>query len=163
VPELVVRQAPEQLAALSKALREAGRRDLQKELRTGLRRAAVPPQAAARENYRKRLPREGGLNKRAAAARMRVVPKGGTAPAVRLIATSPSGRRLDLRAVDSGLIRHPVYQSKDRPRPPWVSQRIRAHSFADAMIETAPEARREMERAMDVVKAKIEASTEGFT
>jgi hypothetical protein len=154
-----VRTAPEQLRALSRALKEAGDRGLRKELNAGLNRATKPMTAAARQNYRQRLPKRGGLNQRGARARMTTQKRTGRDPSIRIVAT---GMGLDLRAVDAGLIRHPVFQSQRNPDPPWVSQRIRPDTFTDAMIETAPQARREVDVAMQRVADKVEDSTRGF-
>jgi hypothetical protein len=109
--------------------------------------------AAARRNYERRLPERGGLNRKASKARMSVQKKTGRDPSIAIRAVA---RGVALRPVDAGLIRHPVFQSNKRRDPPWVSQRIPAHSFTDAMIETAPEARKEIDHVLEDIGRKID-------
>lgn len=154
--QIEARTAPAQLAALSRELRAQGDKGLVKELNAGLRAATKPLTAAARQNYRERLPRRGGLNKRGTRARMTVQKKAGNAPSIAIVAR---GKGLDLRAVERGIIRHPVFQTLRRPDPPWVSQLVPSSSFSDAMTEGTPAAHREIEAAMRTVAAKIERST----
>lgn len=145
-----MRQAPEDLARLSRELKEARERGLRRELYRGLNRAAKPPQAAARRLAMARLPRRGGYAARVAGARMSVKTKGGRDPAIRL--TARAGRQqVDLEAADAGLIRHPVF---DR-RTDWVLQRVDAGWWTDAINETAPQARREIEAALDNVADQL--------
>jgi hypothetical protein len=157
--QVEVRTAPVQLARLSRALREAGNKELRKELNRGLRDATKPLTAAARQNYVKRVPTRGGLSKRASRARMTTQRRGGANASIAIVA---KGRGVDLQAIDSGLLRHPVFQSRRNPDPPWVVQRITAHSFSDAMIEGTPAAHREIEAALQRVTDKIERSTDGL-
>lgn len=146
-----IRQAPREIAALSKRLREAEARDLRRELYRGLNRAAKPPQAAARRKAATRLPKRGGYAARVAGARMSVKTRGGRDPSVRL--TARAGRQqVDLRAADAGLIRHPVFDTRAK----WVLQRVNAGWWTDALNETAPQARQQMEAALDEVAAKLD-------
>jgi hypothetical protein len=145
-----VRNAPEELAALQKRLKAAGERGLRRELFKGLNRAAKPPQAAARRNAA-RLPKRGGYAARVATAKMSVKTKAGREPAIRLMARA-GAKRVDLYAADAGLIRHPVF---GRPKS-WVGQRVRPGWWTDALKETAPQARQEMEAALDRVAAQVD-------
>jgi hypothetical protein len=151
--DVIIRQAPQELAALQRALKEAEARDLTRELYAGLQRATRPMQAAARESFRRHLPQRGGLNRRAAAARFST--KRGRSqtgdPRIKIVARS--GRQpVDLYRIDSGLIRHLVFGRPDS----WVLQRITAGTFTRAMLQTSPQARREIEEALDDVAAKLD-------
>lgn len=153
-----MRTAPEQLQALNKALKQAGDKELKKELNAGLRRAAKPIQAAARVNYAKRLPKSGGLASKAARARMSVAQKKtrGGDPSLQLVTRHPTGQKMDMRAIDAGLIRHQTFG-----RLPWNVQRIPAHSFSDAALAGEDEGKREIERAIETVSRKLDKATLG--
>lgn len=152
--QVEVRTAPEQLQALNKALKQAGQKDLKRELNGALRRAAKPMQAQARINYAKRLPREGGLAKKASRARMSVAQKRtlGGAPSLQLVSRHPTGQKMDMRAIDAGLIRHKTFG-----RLPWHVQRIDGEAFADAVRAGEDEGRAEIERAITTISRKLEA------
>lgn len=151
-----MRTAPEQLQALNRALKQAGDKELRKELNAGLRRAVKPIQAAARVNYAKRLPKRGGLAGKAARARMSVAQKKTRAgdPSLQMVTRHPTGQKMDMRAIDSGLIRHKTFG-----RLPWTLQRIPGHSFTDAALAGEDEGKREIERAIETVTRKIEKAT----
>jgi len=149
--EIIVRQAPEELAALQRRLRDAEARDLRRELTAGLRRATKPMQAQARRNA-SRLPTRGGYSRRVAGARYSTRVRGGRDPSVRLVAQPGPFGRVDLEAADSGLIRHMVFGQRDG----WVWQRVNQGWWADAVNATAPQARREIEAALDDVAAKLD-------
>jgi hypothetical protein len=151
--ELIVRQAPQELAALSKALKEAGERDLRRELYAGLNRATKPMIRASRVRMLAQLPARGGLNRRAAKARISTQQRRsrGGDPQIHIRGRAGS-QAVDLRAIDSGLIRHPVFGRPDS----WVMQRITAGTWTYAMLSEAPQARREVEAALDDVAAKLD-------
>jgi hypothetical protein len=151
--ELIVRQAPQELAALSKALRDAGERDLRRELYAGLNRATKPMMRAARVRMLRDLPHKGGLNRRAAKARMSTQQRRSRSGDPQIHIRGRAGAQaVDLRAIDSGLIRHPVFGRDDS----WVMQRITAGTWTYAMLSEAPHARREIEASLDDVAAKLD-------
>lgn len=154
--EVGVRQAPEDLAALSKALKAAEERGLRRELYRGLQRAVKPMQAAARQNAG-RLPKRGGYAARVATAKMSAKTRAGRDPSIRVRASSRAGRQVDLYAADSGLIRHMVFGQADN----WVWQRVNAGWWTDAVNETAPQARRQIEAALDDVAAQLNRKSRG--
>lgn len=153
-----MKTAPEQLQRLNKALKAAGDKELKKELNAGLRRAAKPIQAAARVNYATRLPKRGGMAGKAKRARMTVAQKkarDGT-PSLQLVTKHPTGQKMDMRAIDAGLIRHKTFGEL-----PWHVQRIRAHSFSDAALAGEDEGKREIVRAIETVSRKLDKATLG--
>jgi HEAT repeat protein len=139
----------EDLAAVAKALRQAGDKDLRKELYRGLRRAVKPLIADARQHARDTLPKAGGLNERVARSKFRVTVRGaGRNPGVRITATG-----LDRRLDTDGRIRHPVYGNRDA----WVQQQVKPHWFQTPMQAGAGEVRRELQRVVDDIAKRLES------
>lgn len=92
--------------ALSKALKQAGRTELRKELNKGLREGAKPLIPLTRAAARSMLPKTGGLSELVARAPQRVQTKTGRDPSVRLVAGKKGS---GARASDDGAVRHPRF------------------------------------------------------
>lgn len=143
--ELTVRGA-DQLADLSKRLRQAGEKDLRREMHRGIRRAAGPLIADAREHARATLPKHGGLNERVARSKFSVRARSGRDPGVRIIA-----KGVDARLDKAGRDRHPVFGD----RHVWVVQQVRPGWFRIPMERGAPRVRRELLLAFHVVARRL--------
>lgn len=148
-----VRQAPQEFADLARKLKQAEERGLRRELYKGLNRAAKPMQAEARRRFATDLPQRGGLAKRAARARMSVQQRRDRNGDAQIRIRARAGaQQVDLRAIDRGFIRHLVFGRPDS----WVQQIIVPdRTWTDAMIAKAPEARKEIEAALDTVAAEL--------
>lgn len=146
----------EGLARLARALRDAGRNDLRKELLRGVRKASKPMIPAARQAAATSLPHRGGLAEEVAGAKWVVRTRlQGRGAGVRITgAWSSEGRQHDLSKMDSGLLRHPVYGHRAK----WVGQPIKPRWFSDAMERLAPEIRGELEKVIAEVSKKLEDS-----
>jgi hypothetical protein len=138
------------LRALSRDLKEAGRKDLRKELFAGLNRSTKPLRAAAKANALATLPSSGGLNARVAAATMTV--RGGGARVTIVARPSKRGGQFDPFAVDGGIVQHPTYG-----HAPTVSQHVKPGWFTKPMQENADVVRDELVAGIDVVARKLEA------
>ena len=91
---------------------------LSKELRTALREATKPVQAAIRRHAEDTMPRRGGLNRVMARSRISTQIRGsGNRPGIR-VASKSHDRRID----SQGRLWHPVFGHRDRklPRPQQV-------------------------------------------
>jgi hypothetical protein len=139
----------ERFARLSKDLRQAGAKELRRELYRGLQRAAKPLIADAKVSARS-LPHRGGLADRAARARFRVKARAGRTPSISIVAADAKGRSVDLDALDRGTVRHPTFGHR-----PWVAQQVRPEWFTRPMVNGSPQVRDEMLRAVDDVAAKF--------
>lgn len=139
-----------QLGALAKVLKDAGDKDLRKELLRGLQKAGRPLKAAAKEAAVKGLPSSGGLNDYVAAGQFAVRTRTGARnPGIRLVGKKKGH---DIRATDRGRLRHPVWGHDW-----WVTQDIKPGWWTDAMTSDrvlAP-VRRDVLDAMQAVAAKI--------
>lgn len=141
----------DRLASLGAALRAAGDKDLRRELLKAMQRSAKPLKAAAREAAATRLPRRGGLAERVAGSRFSAKTRtAGKNAGVRIVGASD----LDLRSMDRGRLRHPVYGHRR-----WVNQQIPAGWFSDALEERAPAVRVELVKAIDEVAKTLRSKT----
>lgn len=143
----------EKLEKLGRDLKEAGDKELRREmLKTG--QAIGKP---VKENIRKHalsdLPRKGGLN-------VWVAKNAKTQTQVRL-----SGRNLgvrfrtkfkgssDVAAINAGEVRHPLFGNKDH----WYATKVTPGFAYRALDELAPEVRKQFLALVDDIAAKLEA------
>lgn len=150
----------DQLVRLSKALKDAGAKDLQRELSKGIRDAVKPAKAAIRQSALDTLPSRGGLNERVAnrvAPRIRRSTSGRGGSGVRLIAIGKRGMKEIVR-LDRGELRHPVWPRADQTRGEWtwVDQAITPGFWTKPLEALAPEIRREVLASMEAVAKKID-------
>lgn len=138
-----------EIARLSKALKDAGRTGLRKELNKGLRDAAKPLIVKSRAEAQRRLPRRGGLAAKIAKAPQRV--------AVRLDGVSivAGKRRSASGTTNNGTVRHPVFGN----RKVWVVQRVTPGWFEAPMRDGAAEVRPELQAAMERIAEKVVRET----
>lgn len=140
----------ESLAHLARDLKAVGEKDLRRELFRGIQRAAKPLKAAARQAALDELPAAGGLAERVAGSKFSVRTRAGRDPSVRVVGAGD----LDLRSLNRGRLRHPVYGHRSR----WVDQAVPPGWFDNAMERTADGAvRDEVLHAIEVVRAKLGA------
>lgn len=119
-----------QLVAVAKALREAKDKGLNKAMRQAVNAAVAPAQDAVRAGARSDLPRRGGLADRVAGSKFRTQRQAGRAPGFTMIMRLPKkGGAVDLRAMNRGRLRHPVFGN----RGTWVTQNVPAGWFEAAL------------------------------
>jgi hypothetical protein len=155
VPVSVRVGGAQDLRALSRDLKVAGRKDLRKELFAGLNRSTKPLRAAAKANALDTLPETGGLNRRVAAATMTV--RGGGARLTIVARPSKRGGQFDPLGVDGGIVRHPTYG-----HGPTVAQHVQPGWFTKPMLAGADEVRHELVLGIDVVAAKLEGGRAAY-
>lgn len=137
-------QGADQLARLSKQLREAADKGLQRELSKAISTATQPLKGAARESARKTLPRHGGLNEKVANSRFSTRRR---ANGLRIQAQNAYA----LRRLDEGIAQHPVFGNRQN----WVTQQVRPGWWSTPVKELAPKAREEISQAMQRVADQI--------
>jgi len=144
-------QGSRDLANLSKALKDAGRGDLRKELLRRVREAGKATLPDIRESARANLPRSGGFADRVADQVYRVAATYGASGAkVRIVAKGMK----ELDDIDHGRLRHPVYGNREV----WVAQSIQPGFFSKTIEGRADEIRGEIGEAIDDIKKRIERS-----
>lgn len=96
--------------------RDAARTDLERELRAGLRRSVQPTQQAIRSAAERTMPAAGGYRAVLTPA-LRVTPKALSVLGIQLtVAARGQGEDRDVKRLDGGELRHPVFGRSRRGR-----------------------------------------------
>jgi len=155
----------DELARLSAALREAGETEWRKQVTQGIKRAAEGTLPEIRKSLRPHLPDRyaGVLN---ADLRLTVSVKTGTADPGVFITGRPVTKQRHLRIINRGNLRHPVYGQHGVPRRQWtwrdqMEPSVRPGWFSDPCENSRPQARKEIEGALEQVNVIIWAAVHG--
>lgn len=148
----------DQLQRLARDLKAAGNKELSRELRRGIQRAAKPLKAGAKEAALEELPKSGGLAERVASSKFSTTTRLGTRnPSIRIVGRGnegATGSQLDLNSLDRGRIRHLVYGHR-----PWQSQVIQPLWFSHRMETIADTTvRADIMKAIETVADKLGGS-----
>ena len=138
----------DKLIRLAAAIKASGDKNLQKELRKALQRAARPLKASARQGALAILPHKGGLDEYIA-TKSRITSS--------LITTgSGAGLRIigNAKRLDDGSVRHPTFGRKGPGE--WHDERVTPGWFTKPLILDAPKVRDELDKAMDDVARQLE-------
>lgn len=147
VADVSVRGA-EKLAILSRALREVGDKDLQRELYAGLNRAVKPLTAEVKLSTGRYLPARYAVElSRDLKVRSRRR-TGGRNPALYLLGTA---KNRDIRSLNRGRLRHPLYGNRRR----WYNQPITPGWWSRELAQGAPQVRDELEQTLNDLAEKI--------
>jgi hypothetical protein len=145
-----------QMKAVAKMIRESGDKELRKAFTKGTNEAVEPAKDAVRSSARSELPHRGGLAERVASSKFRVQRLTGKAPGIVLImrlAKEHGGGSVDLKRMNSGSLRHPVYGHRGR----WVLQSVRSEWFTRALDDVRPRVTRGVSAAVADVAAQLAA------
>jgi hypothetical protein len=137
----------EEFLKLSRALKQAGRTELRKELNKGLRDAAKPLVAKTRAAALGSLPQRGGLAARVAGEPQRVQVRTGRDAGVRIVVAKRNG---GAAGANRGVVRHPVFG-----RDVFVEQQVPSGWFDDTLNASAPEVRPELKAALERVAQRV--------
>ncbi len=143
----------DKLARVSAALRAAGDKDLQRELRRAMSRTTKPLRKAAKDGALQILPHRGGLDEHVAATARIATRVTANSSGARLRITGTS--RDNLRRMDEdGLVAHPVFGNRKK----WVIERVRPGWFTNPLTLAAQGAvPKEIDAALDDVARKLQA------
>src|SRR6266702_3963762 len=143
----------DKLARVSAALRAAGDKDLQRELRRAMSRTTKPLRKAARDGALQILPHRGGLDEHVASTARIATRVTANSSGARLRITGTS--RDNLRRMDEeGIVRHPLFGNRKR----WFDERIRPGWFTNPLILAAQgNVPKEIDAALDDVARKLQA------
>lgn len=137
----------QQLEQLARQLKEMGGAELRRGLFRGIERAMKPVKAAVRESALSSLPKKGGLNQRVARAKLSTKKRtAGRDVAIRLVASGG-----DLRRIDEGKVRHPVFGH----RKVWVTEAVEPGWFSHPTEKAAPAARDEILAVFEDIREQI--------
>lgn len=121
----------DQFLALSKALKNAGHKELRKTLNKNIKTAVKPLIAETRAEARRTLPHRGGYGALVARAPQRIqVRTGAQTAGVRLVVARD---RSSARRANMGVIRHPVFGNREV----WVDQRLAVKGWFDVPAKAA--------------------------
>lgn len=147
----------EDFTRFAAALKEAGDKELSKAVGKALRTEAKPLGEKVVQAGAERMPHRGGLSALIAQSRVSVRFSQSRNPSVTLALTDKSGH--DLRSLDRGVLRHPVFLRKrtglfrrktgrgktghvlggtDRKGWTWTAQRVPAGAFTEAFDRNSP-------------------------
>jgi hypothetical protein len=147
VAEISVRGA-EKLHVLSRALRDAGDRDLSRDMYRGLNRAQRRLKQDVVASIPRYMPTRYALLLR---RDVKVVSRrraGGHNPAIYLLATA---KQRDIGSLNRGRLRHPLYGNRGR----WFDTRIDPLWWDEPLFRDAPKVRVELERVLDDIADKV--------
>lgn len=140
-------------------IRAEGSKDLSRDLSRALSKASEPVRQAIRASAEETMPREGGYNAVFLKhLRFRQTKRTGSSEASVLLATYSDGQteRRDIRALERGDLRHPVFgrsrpgrRKGERVANPWAVTSIRAGFWKRGTDGAADEAEKEVTRVVD--------------
>lgn len=142
-------EGADQLARLSRHLKEAANKDLQRELSKAISKATKPVKDDIKQSARGSLPSRGGLAARA--ARGRIVTRRRNSRRESGVRIVSADRSLSLWHLNQGMVRHRQGGDINAGKV----QRIPPGFWDKAVRDAGPPARRELERSMQEIIRKI--------
>ncbi len=144
----VIIKGAEDLERIGKALKQVGNRELRLELLRAIRTATKPTHQQIRDSARQLLPHRGGLAELIAKSSLTTRTRlSGRSVGVRIVARSSH----DIKALDKGRLRHPVYGNRDS----WVTQYVKTGWFSTPLFATGKAVRLEVSEAAARVARKF--------
>ncbi|MBI1757976.1 MAG: hypothetical protein HYR62_01890 [Actinobacteria bacterium] len=137
----------DQLATVAKSLKDAGNRDLRRELFRSIQRATKPLKAEVKAEALRVLPNRGGLARMVSRSRLTTKTRTGRSPGVTIVATG----KIDIGSLDRGRLRHPLFGDREH----WYQQEVRPHWFTGAIDRDIDHVQAELLAAIDAVARKI--------
>lgn len=140
----------ERLAALAKRLRGADK-EYRKELRIGINRAVKPLKRDVLEQLPLFMPNQYAKVMKKALKVKTVIRTGGMA-SVRITAYGKGRHKnRDIRALDRGTLRHPLWGNRDW----WYAQKVKAGFWSEPLKDGRPRVRAEVMDVIRTVNAKL--------
>lgn len=139
------------LAALGQALKDAGDKELRRELLRAGQRLTKPVKDNIKKHAVTDLPRRGGLN-RWVESRLNIktqVRLSGKNVGIRIVSAGKG--TVDMRAINNGKVRHPLFGDRDH----WYLTAVRPGFVARAIDEMADDVREEFLQAVADVAARL--------
>jgi hypothetical protein len=147
------------LHALAAQMREAGRKDLAREMGTALGKATEPIQKAIESSAAETMPRSGGYNAtftKSLKFKSRRRSAGSEAGLSLTTYADGKGDRRDINALEAGNLRHPIWgrsrpgaRKGQRHANPWAVTRIRSGFWQRGTDQAMEETERQLEAVVD--------------
>lgn len=139
-------------AALARRLKEAGEKDLRKELYSGITRATKPMRVGIKNNSVTYMPSGYGGTFQKSLRLTSVKRAGGKNPAVRIKAVGKGqSRPRQIGPTNDGTLRHPLFGNRDF----WYTTKIKPGFFTKEALKGAPAAQKEILKVMKDVAEKV--------
>ena len=147
-------EGAEHFRVLAKALRQLGEKDLRTELYRGINRAVKPLTADVKARTGYFLPTRYALEL-SKSLRVRARTRAGRNPGVALVgkAKTKRGKERDLRSLNRGRLRHPLYGNRQY----WYDQAVSPGWWDDPLIEGSDAVRDEIVTVIDDIGRKLSA------
>jgi hypothetical protein len=138
---------------LAKALKQAGDKELRKELYAGINRAVKPLSESVKVETKNYLPRRYAFEL-AKSLKVKARRRAGRDPSVRLVgqAKTPRGKERDLRSLNRGRLRHPLYGNRGY----WYNQEVPPNWWDDPLLEGVEPVREELVNVLEDIAHKLE-------
>lgn len=165
MPDLSVSmRGADKLDTLARKLRAAGRKDLDRELNRELRKPLPRLRKAVQAGIPAHMPR-GYEDTLSRSLRFRLSRRRGAVISVKVTmhGRGGGGKDRDVRRLDRGILRHPVFGRRRRTtrgrifNNPWVQQRVPPGFFTIPAERELDNVRRDMVAAIDRLLSKVEA------
>lgn len=147
-------EGTDDLQRVADALKEAGDKDLQKRVSAAIRTEAKPLGLRVLHRGAEKMPQRGGLADRVAGMG-RVGVSSALRGRVASVQVILRNKGVDLKAMDAGVLRHPVFGN----RQAWVRQSVPARAFSDAFDAEAAQVQQAVNKAaqdtLDDVARKV--------
>lgn len=143
----------------AQVLNELGDKDLRRDVYAAFRKVAAPLGHDVIKYGAVRMPKRGGFAAVVAAAKFgQSNATTGRSPGVALsFRTRPSH---DLKAVDAGILRHPVFPRRGEMKPPWAVTRVPARAFSTPFEAGRPRVARELVNVLENAANDVRHSVE---
>jgi len=146
-------EGADKFARLAKALRQIGDTELRRELYAGMNRAVKPLTESVRGATRRYLP-DRYADELSETLRVRPRRRAGRDPGVSLTGSAKTrrGKDRDLRALNRGVLRHPLYGNREH----WFNQPVKAGWWDGPLTDGADEVRQELVNVLDDIGKKLD-------
>ena len=128
---------------VARMIRETSDRELQKNFDRALQEAIEPAKEAVRSSASSELPHRGGLAAKVAGGKFRVQKQAGGV-SLSMTVDKRAGGNYDLRRLDQGRLRHPVFGGRK-----WVQQQVPSGWWTRPLQQMWPEITRKVNGAVE--------------
>jgi hypothetical protein len=135
----------EEFQSLSVVLKDAADKDLTNRVRKAMRDVAKPVGEAVNREGAKVMPHRGGFSRRVEGTKVGIT-SALVSKTVHITLTL-NNKGADIKSLDAGVLRHPVFAQADRTRT-WVKQTVPSGAFSKALEKQAPAVSRKILDAM---------------
>ena len=142
----------EDFRAVARAVKQAGDKDLRRELYRGINRTVKPLTQDVKDQMPRFLP-DRYAGELAKSLRVKTRTRAGANPAVFLTATAKTkkGKPRDLRSLNRGRLRHPLFGN----RREWFDQSVRKDWWTHPLLQGAPRVREELVEVLRDIARRI--------